>query len=232
MKLRFSLSMLIVSLVALGTSGVFLGCREKSDDKIKQYTNIQSEIEAANGIKAENENRIKWSSSMESDLQRRQRFYQALSGTYEGNLNISDEAYSIRITLVSSLPLYVPSDRVRLPEEVAEDLKNLYFNVQVVQWNPNSKYGAVGCLVSNVRPDINRGRISVSSENCPNLYLFQIAELEPSGRMVSSGDDSFSSRMASGIVEGRIGNVDRILGRMQPTTNSAVHHFTLTRVEE
>ncbi len=218
---------------ALALSAVVLvlisGCKGSSNEKIKEYTDIQSKVSSENEVKAENDNRARWSSAMETDLQRRQRFYQAMVGTYEGELKIGEEAFNIRITMVSSIPPYVPSDRVRLPEEVASDLNNLYLNIQVVQWNPRSKYGSVGCLVENVRPDINRGRLSVSSEACPNLYLFRISEEAGVFDVIA---DQSSAKLASAVVEGQVGSVDRLIGRMQPTTNSAVYEFTAMKVRE
>ncbi len=224
-----------VLLPLLGAAAFLSGCIAQktgnSEDKIREYTDIQSQVETKNAVDAENGNRKKWSSEMETDLQRRQRFYQSLAGIYEGTFKINGADFNVRITMVPSIPPYVPSDRVRLPEEVASDLNNLYLNVQVVQWNPQNNIGSVGCLFENVRPDINRGKLSLSSEGCSNLYLLSVAEDDD-----AAADDparlAAAARVASRIIEGKLDKVPYVKTRMQPTTNAAVYNFSTARIEE
>lgn len=221
-------------LPVLGAAAFLTGClaqKKSSEDKIREYTDIQSQVETRNAVDAENGNRKKWSSEMEKDLQRRQRFYQSLAGIYEGAFKINGTDFNVRITMVPSIPPYVPGDRVRLPEEVASDLNNLYLNVQVVQWNPQNSIGSVGCLFENVRPDINRGKLSLSSEGCPSLYLLSVAEDADEGARGPTRSDA-ATRTASRIIEGKLDRVPYVKARMQPTTNAAVYGFSTARVEE
>lgn len=200
-----------------------------SEDKLRGISDIQGQEAARNQIAAEKKYLETKATVMEQDLQRRQLFYQALAGTYEGTLRVNQSDFKIRMTLAPSLPRYVPTDRVRTVEEVAADLTNLYFNIQVVQWNPENNLGSVGCLVTNIRPDIVKGKINVASENCANFYSFQIADDFAS---TSKGLGRNSGEIANLITEGKVDVVPQILGKMQPTTNANIYTFTAERVRE
>ena len=210
--------------------GLIAGCNsQKSDEKIREVSNIQGQEAARNSIAAEREYVDSKAQAAEVDLEKRQRFYQALAGRYEGSILVNRSNFKIRFTLAPSLPRYVPSGRVRTWEEVTADLTNLSFNVQIVQWNPESSFSAVGCLVANVRPDIITGRINVSSEACPNFYSFQIAE-EVTGQ--GEADPQMATSLAMAIGEGKLESVAQIQGRMQPTSNANVYNFSASRIQE
>ncbi len=210
--------------VSLVSAALFSGCEtSKSSDKIREIADIQGQQQ----VNAERQYLESKARAMETDLEKRQRFYQALAGTYEGMMRVGQGDFKIRLTLAPSLPRYVPSDRVRTVEEVTSDLTNLYFNVQVVQWNPQTRFGSVGCLVAHVRPDIVRGRVNVASEDCKNLYSFQITD------GVSEVPDTHAAlRLAEAITDGKLERVAQVSGKMQPTTNANVYTFTATRVQE
>lgn len=217
----------------LGAAAFLSGCltQKKSEDKIREYTDIQSQVETKNAVDAENGNRKKWSSEMETDLQRRLRVYQALVGIYEGAFKINGADFNVRITMTLRKPPYVPGDRVRLPEEVASDLINLFLDVQVVQWNAQNSIGSGGCLFEDIRPDIDKGKLSLSSESCQNLYLLSVTEdAEETAGGAARG--SASARVAARIIEGKLDRVPYLKARMQPTTNAAVYNFSTARVEE
>jgi hypothetical protein len=223
---RFSILGIVSSLTLLATASLFTGC-EKSEDKIKQLTDTQSQIQSANQVTAEKQYLEQKAKLMEDDLIKRQRFYQAVAGTYEGTVVVNNANFSIRMTIVPSLPRYVPDGRVRTPEEVAAELSNLYLNVQVVQWNPQDTRGSYGCLVQQVRPDIVRGRIDVVSSSCLNLYSIRPGR---EGASVSSVREA--AAFALDLVDGRVESVSQINGKIQPTSNANVYTFTATRVQE
>ncbi len=215
------------------TTVVFSGCdTSKSDKKIRELSDIQSQEAAKNQVTAENQYLETKARTMESDLEKRQRFYQALAGTYEGAVRINQSDFKIRLTLSPSLPRYVPNDRIRTVEEVASDLNNLYLNVQIVQWNPATNFGSVGCLVTNVRPDIVKGRVNIVSEGCKSLYNFQIADGLSEVPDAPDTSDIQAARLAEAITDGKIESVIQISGRMQPTTNANVFMFKATRVQD
>ncbi|HAZ14664.1 MAG: hypothetical protein A2X86_06250 [Bdellovibrionales bacterium GWA2_49_15] len=218
-----------VACIVLGLA-LIAGCNsEKSDEKIREVSNIQGQEAARNAIAAERDYVDSKARAAEADLEKRQRFYQALSGTYEGAILVNRSNFKIRLTLTPSLPRYVPSDRVRTWEEVTADLTNLYFNVQVVQWNPESSFSAVGCLVANVRPDIIKGKINIASEGCPNFYSFQISE-EAASEVETN--PRLASTLAEEIADGRLESVSQVRGKMQPTSNANIYTFSASRVEE
>lgn len=212
---------LVGSLLAAGS---MVGCDStKSDEKIKDIAGIQGEAQANAGWEVLDAR----ARAMEEDLKTRQRFYHALEGTYDGTLQLSQGDFKIRLTLSPSLPRYVPGDRVRTVEEVAADLNGLHLNVQIVQWNPRSNFGSVGCLVTNVKPDIIGGYVNVVSESCPNHYRFEISDAT-----MDRLDARAASSLADTITTGRLDSVPRLNGRVQPTTTANVYTFSAGRVQE
>ncbi|MBU6374356.1 MAG: hypothetical protein KGQ59_00005, partial [Bdellovibrionales bacterium] len=158
-------------------------------------------------------------------LEQRHRFYQALKGKYEGSFQSEIGEINFRITFSPSLPPY-RTDRVRQLEEISSDLNNLYLNIQVIQWNPSASTSAVGCRISQVRPDLMNGEITIAAESCPNLYRFKIAEASNS----STEDVAIQSRrMSQWISDGRMDRVEAVIGEVQPSTNAAIYSVVATR---
>lgn len=210
----------IYSLLSLGVlSGALLlsGCQ--GDERLSEVSAVQSEAQ----LQKENANLARKSGLMESDLKNRHRFYQALKGKFEGSFQSEIGEVKFRITLSPSLPPY-QTDRVRQLEEVTSDLNNLYLNIQVVQWNPSAPTSAVGCRVSQVRPDLMNGEITISSESCSNLYRLKIAESN-----ASTADDA--RRLSQWISEGKLDRVEAIIGEVQPSTNATIYTVVATRKE-
>ncbi len=170
------------------------------------------------------------SNDMETDLTRRQRFYQGVAGVYEGTIQTKSGNFNMRIRLVPSLPLY-KNTRIRMQEEIAEDLNKLYFNAQIIQWTPGSNLGAVGCRVSEIRADIDQGQISIASPDCPNFYQIQVNEEAPIvGHVSQDTRGERSRRVAQGILEGSVANVKFLEGVIQPTSTSEQYVFQVARV--
>lgn len=202
----------------------------------------EGKAQAEAQLKTQNDNLAKKAQEMEADLALRNKFYQAVRGTYEGNLATERGNFKIRITLIPSLPPY-DSGRTRTLEEVTADLINLYFNAQVMQWNPENQLGAVGCRVERIRPDITTGEISIASEACKNLYSIKLSGvLDQKTNKLTSGDGSISDSeegkkklsrtIAAGIKKGTLNSVPVITGKLQPTTNAQGYQFSAERVEQ
>lgn len=211
-------------MMALGGALFLSGCQ--GDERLSEVSTVQTEAQ----LQAENENLAKKSKIMEEDLSRRHRFYQALKGKYEGSFQSGIGQINFRITFSPSLPPY-RTDRVRQLDEISSDLNNLFLNIQVVQWNPTptpeGDIAAVGCRVSQVKPDLMNGEITIASESCPNLYRLKISETGSTPE-----DDGLQARsMAQLITEGKIERVETIIGEIQPSTNAAIYSVVATRKE-
>ncbi len=193
-----------------------IGCGQ-NDKRLKEKTKIEGDALK----EVENTNLSQKAESMERDLQRRHRFYQAIKGNYEGTISTKSGNFNIRVTLSPSLPPVTVS-RVRQLEEIASDLNNLMLNTQVVQWDPNSANSAVGCRVTNVRPNIEKGELTISAEGCPNLYQIKIAD-RGNGHPVS---------LANQILSGSLYDVDSLNGQIQPSTNANIYKFTAYKTQE
>lgn len=189
----------------------------QGDKRLKEKARIEGDTLRD----VENGNLAQKAEDMEKDLARRHRFYQAIKGVYEGTISTSSGTFNIRVTLSPSLPP-IYTNRVRQLDEIASDLNNLMLNTQVVQWDPNSAESAVGCRVSNIRPNIERGELVISSESCPNLYSIAIAD---------RGEGSTLS-LAKSILSGNAFDVDSLRGQIQPSTNATIYRFTAFKVSE
>lgn len=216
MKLGMRLSVLCVGLLVLA------GCDEGEFNVLGE----QAALQAQKQVDAENENLLKRAAEMEADLASRQRFYEGVRGTYEGVFQTDAGEFNMRVTLVPSVPPY-RSSRIRSLEEIASDLSNLHFNIQIVQWSPSSPMSAVGCRIEEVRPDLVRGRIDIASENCANAYVMTLSE----GALREA-----VSREAESIAEALIGGsqntVSRIVGQVLPSTTASIYEFSVVRMEQ
>jgi hypothetical protein len=200
---------------------VLAGCQD--DSRLTEVKNQE--------LSAEQQFKRTLSNEMETDLSRRQRFYQSVSGVYEGVVQTQNGSFNIRIRLVSSLPPYQQT-RIRMQEEVAADLNNLYLNAQIIQWNTGTNVGAVGCRMSEIRADIDQGQITIASPDCPNFYQIKINEESLSGGRVdqSINDESASRRVAQSILEGHAKKIKFLDGVIQPSSSSEQYKFQVERV--
>lgn len=206
----------IVFLVAV-TSGCTRGT-----DALLEKAALEAAVGAQKQISAQNENLGAKAREMEADLATRQRFFQGVQGVYEGSIKTENGDFSVRITLIPSIPRY-HVQRTRTLEEVAADISNLHFNIQIVQWNASNSMSAVGCRVEAVHPDLAEGRIAIASENCQNVYLLELADQERDPSESAAG-------IASDLLDGRRSSVLQLVGRVQPSTNAQVYSLSATRV--
>jgi hypothetical protein len=219
-----------LSLILL--SAIIVGC-DQGNDRLIEKAQIEGREQARSQLDMQNQNLAKKAKKMEEDLSSRHLFYQAVRGTYEGTMKTERGEFNVRLTLIPSLPPYY-GDRVRQLEEIASDLNNLYFNAQVVQWNPANNLSAVGCRVENIRPDIIQGEIPIASSNCQNLYQLKIIDEEIERNITvgneKSNDRELAREVSRSIREGRITEVSEIRGEAQPTTNASVYNLVVRRV--
>lgn len=182
----------------------------------------KSRMEGETLTGVENNNLAAKAAAMEIDLARRHRFYQAVKGTYEGTLTGPEGSFKVRITMSPSLaPISVT--RTRQLEEIASDLNNLMMNTKASQWDPGSTLSSVSCIVSDIRPDIEKGEITIAKEGCQNFYSLKIAD---------AGTNAAPSDLAQLVLKGDILSIQSIEGRIQPATNAAIYRFTAYKIEE
>lgn len=186
-------------------------------------------LETKSQLNVENNNLAQKAETMEKDLAKRHRFYQAVKGVYEGVISTDQGTFSIRITLTPTLAP-IELNRVRQLDEIASDLNNLSLNTQVVQWDTNNPKSAVGCRVSGIRPDLEKGEIAIAAESCSNLYIIKLTEQESNG--IPSNNSLIAARIAKQILNGDLKEVNSINGSIQPSTNASVFKFAAIKVQE
>lgn len=199
-------------------------CDQKgSTDSTKERA--KAEQEANNQV--ENENLAKKAEAMERDLSQRHFFYSAMEGEYVGDLKVQDETYKIKLILARSIPPYT-GDRVRQLSEIENDLNNLYFHIQVVQWHPDDASTAVGCRVSGVKPNMDQGSLTIASSDCPNLYNILLSE---DGISVQGEDRQRSKQIADRLKQKEVEVVSHLLGKVQPSSNASEYTFSAEKVK-
>lgn len=208
------------------TAVFFAGCAQQDDKRISD----RAEIEGRAVNKAEQERLNKLSGEMEADLERRHRFYQAMSGEYSGIFTTaSGVKFASKVKLIPSLPPYAPPNRIRTLEEVSSDLNNLYFNIQVLHWSPGNSATATGCVFQEVRGNLEKGKVDVAQAACPNVYSIRV--IDPvSGPYEEPNDlDKNSTDLAQKILNRVVSSVDLIKVTMQPSNNAEEYVLELKR---
>lgn len=210
-------------IILMGLIALLMGCDQKgSSDSTKERA--KAEQEANNEV--ENNNLAKKAEKMENDLANRHHFYGAAQGEYQGSVQVGDETYNIKFNIVQSIPPYT-GDRVRQLSEIENDLNNLFFHIQIVQWHPDDAATAVGCRVSEIKPDMQKGMMTIASSDCPNLYTVYLSH--PPFKKAEM------KQKAEGIAEklrGReISEVPALTGYIQPSSVAGNYSFTATRIK-
>ena len=212
---------LLLLLVCVG----LLACDKKgSVDSTKARARAEEE---ANGD-VQKQRLVEKVRKMEDDLSVRHHFYTAMSGKYKGVLYTGDEELKIKITLAPSIPPYL-GNRVRELSEVEFDLNNLFFNVQIVQWHSDSNDSAVGCRVSELRPNMQTGQLIIASPECPNLYIINIGD-DLSGNRPNVYE-ARAAVLADELFNLRLDNIERLLGMIQPSTIAKTYYFNVVKQE-
>lgn len=215
--------MLIKYFILLTACLNLLGCADQSLENFKERA--KAEQEGSN--KAENENLEKKARAMEADLTRRHTFYSALEGEYEGALNIGQDSYKIKFTFARSIPPYT-DNRTRQLSEIENDLNNLFFYMQIVQWHPNDQSAAVGCRVSGIRPNMTDGTLTVASTDCPNLYSILLSDKENANLTDKLTN---AKTVAKKVKDLDLKDVPYLVGTIQPSTVAEKYSFTVRKLK-
>lgn len=211
--------------IGLVIAALFLtACDQKgSVESTKERAKAQEEA----GGQVQNEIQAKKAQLMEADLANRHAFYGALEGNYEGTLAVAKEVYNIKFTLIRNIPPFSGS-RVRQLSEIENDLNNLYFHIQVVQWHPADPSSAVGCRVTGIKPNMDSGTLNIASVDCPNLYSILLSE---NGQSLVVKDSEKSAQVASKVKNRSLNSVPFLIGTVQPSTSASKYSFSVKKVK-
>ncbi|HPI39421.1 MAG TPA: hypothetical protein PLJ21_01370 [Pseudobdellovibrionaceae bacterium] len=212
------------SLVAIFLIGIAIlaGCAQQDERKFTD----RAEAEGRGANKAGQEALNEKAHEMEVDLANRQNFYGAIEGQYQGTTQVGDQTYNIKFTFARSVPPF-SGQRIRQLSEIEADLNNLSFYIQVVQWHPDDLTSAVGCRVSQIRPDMQKGEMIIASSDCPNLYAVLLNDIT-SDNLRTARDKS--KNLADKISNHEIQNIDSLVGTIQPSANANVFSFSVKKM--
>lgn len=204
-----------------------ISCAQQDEKRIRD----RAEVEGRVANKVEQDAINERAKKMEADLANRHYFYGAIEGTYLGSTQFEDQTYSVKFTFVRTIPPYLDESRIRQISEIENDLNNLSFSIQVIQWHPDDMSTAVGCRVNQIRPDMQKGIMTISSPDCPNLYTVLLSDLLP----INSNSSGEIKEKARGIAEKlkkrESQTVDVLTGTIQPTSNANIFNFSVKRMD-
>lgn len=210
-------NILILSLLAAFVTGCGDG-----EEGLKTQTLIQTKEE----INAQNQNIEVWSAKLGGDLKKRRAFIKAVEGEFEGEFLVKSSTYMIRLLITPTIPDY-DVDRIRTLAELEYELQNLNLNIQIMQWNPNTQFSAVGCILEGIKPDLKNGILNLISENCSNTYQLFLSE----GEVETEADARLGSQsMAALVREGRVNLIESFKGKLRSSTNANTYSFSLDRI--
>lgn len=213
-------SMVLVSLML----SLSLGCADQSVEKFRERA--EAEQEGAN--KVVNENLASKASSMERDLTARHRFYSAIEGVYEGELIADGEVFRMKMTFVRSLPPYTEA-RVRQLSEIENELSNLFFHIQILQWFPEDPTSVVSCRVSGIKPNMDEGALKIASPDCPNLYVVFLAD--ETATKNSQDKITQAKSAAEKVKNSELKEVPVLTGEVLPSNNIVNYTYTLQKLK-
>jgi hypothetical protein len=160
---------------------------------------------------------------IEKDLNRKHALYSFLEGTYEGILNTDRGSFQVRLILIPSISK-IKTERSRTQDELIHDINALSMNTQILQWRPDSPESAIGCMISQIRPDFNRLSIAIASETCPSLYNFNFSIVNEDLNPLNSED------IITYIESDKKVEIREITGTIKPTTNARIYPLKLKKI--
>lgn len=216
---------LVGALIALSSCG-------SNEDRIKSRAQIEAQENARSQVDAENQYLEKRAQDMELDLARRQRYYDALVGTYEGTYEgIYGKPFKMKLILTSSLPNYVPPRRIRTLDEIQTDLNSLFLNAQEVIWDEDTSL-ALGCVYEKIRPDIRAGKLHLASEECKVSFNLAISDNPEISVPENEEEDTDSPGLASKVMAGVVNEIQSLRGTGQSIYAANPFRVEVARVKE
>ncbi len=212
----------------LGTMAL-TACNQ-GNEQMTERALVEGRASSRGSLEAENANMASRAEAMERDLERRHRFMEAVSGTYEGvTSSVQGQEVPIRILIASGFPRQPTSGRARSIEELSYELTNLHLNVQTVEWSPiNEEWEmAFGCVFEQIRPDLVEGSIRLMSEECKISYALFASEPDSKGV-----DRTLSRGLAADVAGGRLAEIPAFIGSKQSNLSSKKFPIKVQRVAE
>jgi hypothetical protein len=197
----------------------------------------QKQIAAETGqaqVTATDDDLVTRTNQLNDELKTRQRFFQGVSGIFEGQAPWSVagtpvKSLATRITISPTVPEYA-DDRERTYEELNADLVALALNVQVDEAADTG--GQTGCIFNSVRPDMVSGEIRLISSSCPTSYTLWIV---PQGTDASQEDPSDLSQnsgaVAQSILSGATTSAFSFQVQMDSTQAAQIVNFAVSRTD-
>lgn len=221
----------LVTLITLLAAFTVSGC-DQGDERLQEKARIEGEETARRQIDAENENKLMWTEAAEKELALRHRFYQAVSGIYEGVVSGNGTTFNIRFNISPSLPPLPESNRTRTLEEVTAELNNLFLSVHVTEWTERGM--GFGCVFEHIRPDMVNGKISLFSEECQRTFRISFSdkswEIDPQNLRLAT--PAVSRDIARSLRSGDQVILEAFSGMLQASLGASLYKFQVQKIVE
>lgn len=218
----------IVGFVGVVGLALGLGACDQGDQRLKEKAAMEGEQAATKQIEAEKKFLEDRSRELEADLARRQLFYTAVSGTFEGvTEDGAGKTMKIRFKLGPSIPPY-RAGRIRASEEIIHDLTNLYLKAHVVQWDDGGV--GLGCDYLSITPDLENGNIWLISSDCISSYSISLSNDHAMPQAKDSETLARESKdLADAVLAGKLVTVPNLRGFRQTISGGVLFAVTAQR---
>ncbi|MFN8945803.1 MAG: hypothetical protein ACK5WZ_14395 [Pseudobdellovibrionaceae bacterium] len=222
--------------VLLWTAMAFMlvNCQQPSqseqDAKRKELANLEAEEQAKEQTKAEQQAKNEQSLKLEKDLQRRYRFYAAVSNEYTGQIKINGTEYGISHKSLPTIPLYI-DERIRTLEEVQADLNDLGLDSSIRFWNVKNPQAATGCQFSDIKAFYANGAYKLQSENCGNIFNVFLSDRILTAKEIAAIQSQAvvanALAISKSILAGQTDQATSLIVQMQSTATGVTQSFQL-----
>jgi hypothetical protein len=204
---------------------LFYSCSKGGDDRLAE----QEQIRAEEQVEAENDNLRVKAEAMEKDLDKRKRFFNAITGKFKGSMKISNTDYELTVELSPELSIEFFS-RVRTLEEINFEIQNLNLQVTVKINKPGVSISGIKCTITGYKStNINTGLLNIISENCENTIKLYVADdLEVRSHIETKKQAQLLSK---DLTSGLIGAVEYFDVVFEPKFGTDQYKFNLQRVD-
>lgn len=190
----------------------------QGDDRLKDKANIEADADQARTDAKAME--------MEARLRRQQRFYQAVRGTFTGEIKIEDRVFNATVTLTPTIQAY-DGAHTRTIEEITYDLTNLSLNIQATASKklPNGSDLTVGCIYPDIKPKVDSGSILATANGCALSWTMNLGDPNPSKGQVRESKESITRK----VLDGSLDEIDQLTVELRSVNKATVTVFPVFR---
>lgn len=210
---------------------ILSACAQRDQDN-KRLEEV-AQIEGEQAAKADQQKQNEQSLRLERELQRRYRFYAAVSHEYTGQIKLNNVDFGVSHKSQPTIPLYT-GERIRTVEEVQSDLNNLGLDSIIRFWNLKNPQAGTNCQFLNMKAFFENGSYKLQSADCGNIFSIFISEKNIPAKefpTVSGGTIEANAANAAQFILNSQGGaqVDHLIVQRHSPLNGTTQNFQLQK---